>query len=123
MFVKKDSTIQYDGDLAKLRGHSFGVVRGFSYGKAFDDAVKNNVLTLISGTDSISNNSKNMLINRNDIIISDKYAAYTAFSKGGVRGQLKELSPSVQDIPSCMIFSKKKTYLQFAISLMLFLQG
>ena len=108
LFVRKESSIQFDGDLAKLSGYSFGAVRGFSYGKAFDDAVKNNVLTRIFNTDSISNNIKKMFKNRLDIIVSDKYAAYDAFNKEGVTAQFKELGPPVQNIPSYLVFSKKR---------------
>ena len=39
LFVLADSPITFDGDLVTLlKQHQFGTVRGYSYGKAFDEA-------------------------------------------------------------------------------------
>ena len=114
LFVREDSNIIFDGDLSKLNKYKFGVVRAFSYGKVFDTAVKDGVLTKIEKVNSVKQNIKKLLAGRFDILVSNKYGALDVLQqinkeakKSGKRYRLKELATNLQNVPSYILFSKK----------------
>lgn len=107
LFVHKDSPIMFDGNLSKLNQYKFGLVR-FSYGKVFDEAVKNGLITKIDYVSEMENNMKKFLKRDFDILPSDRWVALYYYSEIAPKGksQLKELNPSVQTFPAYIGFSK-----------------
>ncbi len=100
LFVSQNSSITFNGDLKQLSQYRFGVVRGFSYGKKFDSAVENNILSNIDNVTTPELNVKKLLIKRFDIMISDKYSMYYLLKKMRSQHAVKELSPGVEVIPA-----------------------
>ncbi|MCP4132733.1 MAG: transporter substrate-binding domain-containing protein [bacterium] len=108
LFVAKNSTITYTGDLKKLKAYRFGVVRKVSYGKVFDELVKNKTLPNID-TVKMGEQNMNKLVNgRFDILVSNKYGALDILKKMDKPDAVKELSPPLQSVPSYLAFSKKR---------------
>jgi len=107
LFVHKDSKIVFDGNFSKLDPYKFGLVR-FSYGKVFDDAVKNKEINRIDYVTEMETNMKKFIHRRFDILPSDRWVAYYYHSKIAPRGitRIKELKPSIQTFPAYIGFSK-----------------
>jgi len=108
LFVKKNSPIVFDGDISKLNQYQFGAVRKMSYGKSFDTAVKNGVLTNIQLVTTGEQNFKKLLADRVDIVVSNKYGAVDILKQMNKFDMIKELSPELQSLPSYIAFSKKR---------------
>lgn len=113
LFVHENSSIVYDGDLSKLSQYEFGLV-SFSYGKKFDDAVKNKVITLFERVPNAKMNIKKFLERRFEILPSDRIIAYYYYNDLVTQNtensfpKMKELKPPVQTIPSYVGFAKKE---------------
>jgi len=119
-FVRNDSKITFDGDLEKLRNYKIGVIRGFSYGPIFDDAVENGVLK-VDKTRSLKQNVSKLLVGRYDILIDGRYVVLDELvainkkqtnsivkkmSNNKYKYVLKELTPSIETMLAYMMFSK-----------------
>jgi polar amino acid transport system substrate-binding protein len=109
LWVLKDSKIEFDGDLTKLKAQSFGVVNKVSYGEKFDTAVKEGVLR-VDPAHSIENCIEKLTAGRFDIWVSNKYGAIHELKRVGKFGAVKELKTVVQDIPAFVGFSKKRNH-------------
>ena len=107
LFVHKDSAIVFDGNLSGLNQYKFGLVR-FSYGKVFDEAVSNGLITNTDYVSEMGNNMKKFLKRRFDILPSDRWVALYYYSKIApkVKSRFKELKPPVQTFPAYIGFSK-----------------
>jgi polar amino acid transport system substrate-binding protein len=108
LFVLWDSNINFNGDLAKLNEYKFGVVRGVSYGKKFDEALEKNIIKNIEEVNIGEQNFMKLLSSRVDIVISNKYGAEYIINQIGYSRQIKELYPEVETLPSYIAFSKKR---------------
>jgi len=108
LFVKKSSTITFNGDLAQMNKYSFGGVKGYSYGSIFDAAVTNEILTNVSRTREGPYTMRKLLKDRYQVLVSDSYYALDIFNKMESSALVKELTPPVQENISYVIFSKKR---------------
>ncbi|WP_137940099.1 transporter substrate-binding domain-containing protein [Chitinivorax sp. B] len=108
LFVLKDSSIHFDGDLSRLAGYNFGVVRKVSYGKVFDEAVKHGQIKVPDPANTGEQNIDKLLAKRFDILVSNKYGALDILASKGVLDRVKELSPEVEQVPSYLAFSKRR---------------
>ena len=109
LFVHKDSSIQFNGDLSALSQYKFGLLR-YSYGKIFDDAVKNKVIPSVEQVSKMELNMKKFLSKRFDILPSDRWVAFYYYAQSNPKFrkgvQIKELQPPVQSFPAFIGFSK-----------------
>ncbi len=108
LFVLQKSSIVFNGDLKQLSQYRFGVVRGFSYGKKFDSAVKNNIISNIDAAVTAEANVKKLLGIRFDIMVSDRYTMHYLLKDMGFQHAVKELSPAVEVSSAYLVFSKKR---------------
>lgn len=108
LFVRSDSTIEFDGNLSLMEGYTFGTVRKISYGSVFDQAVEQGMISHIEETRSGEKNMAMLILNRVDILVSNKYGAYDILNKLGREDDVRELDPEVQTVPSYLAFSKKR---------------
>jgi len=108
LFVRQDSNITFNDDLAALSDYSFGAVRGVSYGMIFDEAVQNGIINPpdLAATGEI--NMEKLLSERFDILVSNKYGALYILQKMNALDQVRELKPEVESLPSYIAFSKKR---------------
>ena len=108
LYVRSNSTIQFNGDLHELKGVHFGVVRNFSYGKKFDTFIKNEVSPddieiSVSPEMSITK----LLKGRFDVMVGDKISTIGAINKLGVQGQLRQLGDPISINLIYVAFSKR----------------
>ncbi|MEA3521923.1 MAG: transporter substrate-binding domain-containing protein, partial [Campylobacterota bacterium] len=103
-YVRKGSSITYDGDLSKLSEKKIGVVSTISYGKKFDDFRDK---LKIERVENRKNNFKKLQAGQIDLVISSLYIADSLLEKMGSKDDFVRLSHNVQSIPSYIAFSKK----------------
>jgi len=107
-FVKKGSTINFDGDINKLSQYSIGVVRKISYGQKLDVAIKNGTFKRVDKANDVTQNFRKLIKGRIDIIPNSKYGGYHILKKLNQSNEVDELSVNVQSVPSYIAFSKKR---------------
>ncbi len=111
LFVLADSPITFDGDLVTLlKQYGFGTVRGYSYGKAFDEARKLEGIKKPNEAATSEQNVLKLLKKRYSVMVSDKYVALDILSQLKKTKQVKELTPHVQEVPAYLAFSKASKY-------------
>ena len=108
LFVLKQSTVQFNGDLATLKRYGFGKVRGVSYGKIFDRAVKEKIIDDLDDSNDGEQNMEKLLLGRFDIMVCNKYGAIDILNKLKASHLVRELAPEIERVPSYIAFSKKK---------------
>jgi len=109
-FVRKDSTISFDGDLNKLSDLRIGIINETSYGPRLDQALGKGVFKKVDVANSASTNIQKLLHDRIDVIPSYRHVVLDSARTLGVAGSIKELSPAIEAIPSYLAFSNKKDY-------------
>lgn len=114
LFVRKESTISFDGDLKKISDLRIGVINETSYGPRLDEELRQGTFKKVDTTDSASSNIRKLLQDRIDVIPSYRHVALDSARTLGVAGSIKELSPSIESIPSYLAFSNKKDHRKIA---------
>ena len=109
-FVRKDSTISFDGDLNKLSELRIGIINETSYGPRLDAALSNRIFKNVDVAMNASTNIQKLLRDRIDVIPSYRHVVLGSATTLGVAGSIKELSPAIEAIPSYLAFSNKKDY-------------
>ena len=109
-FIRKDSTISFDGDLGKLSDLRIGIINETSYGPRLDAALRKGVFKNVDAADSASSNIKKLLYGRVDIIPSYRHVVLDSARTLGVVGSIKELSPAIEAVPSYLALSNKRDY-------------
>jgi len=114
LFVRKDSTISFDGDLKKLSELRIGIINETSYGPRLDEELRKGTFKKVDAADSASSNIRKLLQDRIDVIPSYRHVALDSARTLGVAGSIKELSPAIESIPSYLAFSNKKDHRKVA---------
>ncbi|WP_165495741.1 substrate-binding periplasmic protein [Marinobacter halodurans] len=102
-FTRMDSKLTFDGDLHELEGHMIGVIRGYTYGLAFDDADflhKDPVLderTLV----------RMVVGGRFNVAIGNPFAIRLEARRQGVEDQIRLIDPPVDLSPIYMAISRQ----------------
>lgn len=107
-FVRKDSKTKFDGDLNKFSNRIIGIIAGTSYGPRLDLAIKEGTFKKIDPTNSIESNLRKLITKRIEIIPSYKHVVISTAKELGCLGEIKELKPEIEAIPSFLAFSKNK---------------
>ncbi|NQY94537.1 MAG: transporter substrate-binding domain-containing protein [Campylobacteraceae bacterium] len=107
-FVKKGSSIVFDGDFNALSQYSMGVVRKISYGQKLDLAIKNKIFKRVENANDVTQNFRKLIKGRIDIIPNSKYGGYHILKKLNQVGEVDELPVNIQSVPSFIAFSKKR---------------
>jgi len=105
--VRKDSTITYDGDIAKMSKYGIGTLTGYA---TLEKYLEKRILTNVDNS-TTTEEALNKLISGDrgvDLVVNTNYIlAYTA-KKMGKSDVIKELSIPVSENPSYLAFTKKK---------------
>lgn len=112
LYVRKDSHIEFNGDINTLSRYRVGAVRQVSYGKAFDLAVKNKALPSLVLVNIGLQNFQMLLADRVDIVVSNKHGASTILKSISGSDKVRELTNILHSIPSYIAFSKKRNHIQ-----------
>lgn len=88
-----------------LKGHTIGVIRGWSYGDAFDEARRNGLFT----TEEASGDAQNFAVldaGHIDGIIAIREAATTFIARGHLDGRVEALPQPLSRLPTYVAFNK-----------------
>jgi len=101
-FTKKGSPIQFDGSLENLKNYTIGIIRGFSYGDAFDKAVylKKDEL---NNTDILV---RVVSVGRNDLGAENLAVITASARKQGVLENIRFLEKPIHSQKLYVVFSK-----------------
>lgn len=94
-FVRQDSDIRYDGDIAKLAQYSFGVERGAVYGPNFTQALLNGQIKRTDEAATQAQNVAKLVGRRFDIAVGPRLVMQYSAEVSGHGNAVKELKPSV----------------------------
>ena len=103
-FIKKEASIDFNGDLTSLSGYAVGKVRGYSYGKAFDNA------TYFKQHETGDEHQliKMLLRGRVDIAVGNKVVINEHAAALGASDKIITLHPPFDTTPAYFAFSKAK---------------
>ncbi len=108
-FVRRDSPLVFDGDLNQLKNCSFGIVSGYSYGKAVDSFLENEIpASRVQIGVSPEMNIAKLLRGRFDIYVGDTISSLNIMKEMGVAEQVRKLGPSINSSDVHVAFSKKR---------------
>ena len=107
-FVRKDATVTFDGDLAKLSDLRIGVVNQTSYGPRVDAALNSKLFKTVEHSNSASSNVLSLVRDRVDMIPSYRHVVLNTAKTLGLYGDIKELAPAIEAIPSYLAFNNKQ---------------
>jgi polar amino acid transport system substrate-binding protein len=109
-FVPADSDLKFGGDIAQLEGFRIGTIRGTSYGTKVDSALNAGVWSTVVKTNNIDSLVGMLVLKRIDLAIGYRHVVLEAARKKGQLSKIKELSPSIDEIPSYLAFTKQRDY-------------
>lgn len=115
-FVPADSDLKFGGDIAQLQGFRIGTIRGTSYGTKVDSALNAGVWSTVVETNNIDSLVGMLALKRIDLAVGYRHVVLEAARKKGYLGKIKELSPSIDVIPSYLAFTKQRDYSEVVAS-------
>lgn len=107
LYVKKDSALDFDGDITLLREKRIGTVSTISYGLIFDS--KRGILNLINGY-SLEANFRNLDKGLLDMVISNSAAGDYTIRRLGLSAAVRKLPKHVDVVPSYLAFTRKRNH-------------
>lgn len=110
LFAKAGSTLAFNGNLAELGRVRMGVITGTSYGARLDAALRDGTIRDVEGTNSVEANVEKLMLGRVDVIPSYRQVALDAAVRLGVSGEIRQLSPEVESVPSYLAFTRMRPY-------------
>jgi polar amino acid transport system substrate-binding protein len=109
-FVPADSDLKFGGDIAQLQGFRIGTIRGTSYGTKVDSALNAGMWSTVVETSNIDSLVGVLALKRIDLAVGYRHVVLEAARKKGYLSKIKELSPSIEEIPSYLAFTKQRDY-------------
>jgi len=109
-FSRQDATTAFSGELSELRDVNIGIVRYTSYGKKFDQAVKDGTLHNIDLAHNIEANLDKLMHGRVALIANYRYGVLEAAEHLGLLAEIKEISPPIESVPSYLAFTKQRDF-------------
>ncbi|MFO6424552.1 substrate-binding periplasmic protein [Motilimonas sp. KMU-193] len=107
LYVKSDTPVVYQGQLAELAPYMIAAVHKVSYGKTFDQAVVSGLLTNIRLTYSGDKAMELLLSGRVMLLVSNRYGALDSASRMAGIDAITELRPELENVASFIAFSKQ----------------
>ena len=111
-FSRRDTKNSFSGELSEVRDVNIGIVRGASYGKKFDAAVKNGTLQNIDLADNIEQNLMKLMRGRVTLIANYRYGVLETARHLGLLAEIKEISPPIESVPSYLAFTKQRDFVK-----------
>ena len=104
-YKKQGSAVDFNGDLAQLRGKRIGVVSTISYGKTFDQYKPD--LTL-DKANRLEHNFQKLLLDRIDLVPCNIYVARYTLARMHLSQAIVRLDKPLENIPSYIAFSSRR---------------
>lgn len=105
LFKLKTTEIKFNGDFTQINEYTIGYVKNYNYGKAFDRAVNNKILTLEEAT-SDKQNIEKLVNGRVKLVIGYLVPMNTMIDTLGYSDQIVSIEPYVNKQNSYLAFSK-----------------
>jgi polar amino acid transport system substrate-binding protein len=109
-FAPADSDPKFDGDVSQFGGFRIGTIRGTSYGIKVDSALKTGQWSAVVETNNIDSLVGMLVLKRIDLAVGYRHVVLEAARKKGDLNKIKELSPTIDEIPSYLAFTKQRDY-------------
>jgi polar amino acid transport system substrate-binding protein len=93
-----------------LHDVNIGIVRGTSYGRKFDEAVRDGTLQKIDLAHDIELNLTKLMHGRVVLIANYRYGVLEAARHLGLLAEIKEIAPPIESIPSYLAFTKQRDF-------------
>lgn len=106
IFVARDSTLAFRGDLAVLAMSSVGVVGATSYGAIFDAAAQQGVFKKLEMSASHEANFRKLLAGRMDAIVCSRAVGVEILRQLQATRRVKISGPPIETTHSYMMFNK-----------------
>lgn len=107
-YILKGNNFKYDGTIESLTPYRIGILRAFSYGDEFDQAVTEGTLNVSIGEDFVSNIDK-LVSGRIDVFIENKYAAEYYIKSKNLQDQVVPYKKNLIELrPLYLCFSKRR---------------
>ena len=107
LFVRQNSTIQFDGDMKSLIPYSIGILRGGRFSPEFEAAIKNRLFPKLEEVNLYRQNILKLVNQRIDIVVGPRLSVRFAAKELGHQEAIKELQPALTaSSPSYLAFSK-----------------
>ena len=107
-FVKVDSTIAFDGDLAKLTGRRIGIINQSSYGPRLDTALRDGTLPAPQTVTDTTGGVRILLAGRVDLVPGFDQGIWAEARGLGLDTRIRELTPAVEDVPAFLAFTRAR---------------
>ncbi|MBV1879800.1 MAG: transporter substrate-binding domain-containing protein [Pseudomonadales bacterium] len=107
LFVRKDSQIEYNGNLGALSEYIFGAIRGYSYGGTYDKAVAEGVVKNIEFVTLTEQSLRMLVMKRIDVAPSGRHVGKYYLYQLGLQDDVRKLMPALETVPTYLIFPKK----------------
>jgi polar amino acid transport system substrate-binding protein len=104
VYVRAGGTFRYDG-LDSLSGRHVGVLRGWSYGEAFDRAVKNGLILAEETVTDVQNIEK-LRFGRLDALVATRASADPALAERRLDAAIVPANPPLLISPAYIAFNK-----------------
>lgn len=115
-FVPAESDLKFGGDITQLQGLRIGVIRDTSYGAKVDSVLDAGVWSTVVKTNNIDSLVGMLALKRIDLAVGYRNVVLDAARKKGYLGKIKEVSPSIDIIPSYLAFTKLRDYSEIVAS-------
>lgn len=106
LFVRKDSPIQFRGDLQVLAGRAIGVRRGASYGELFDKAAATGLFGRLEFVTLDDSSFRKLLAGRIDAVISGRESGMATVRRLGFKNQVRVSGKPLEVTGSYLMFNK-----------------
>jgi polar amino acid transport system substrate-binding protein len=109
-YVPAESDLTFGGDIAQLQNFRIGIIRGTSYGTKVDSALNAGMWSTVVETNNIDSLVGMLALKRIDVAVGYRHVVLEAARKKGYLGKIKELSQSIDVIPSYLAFTKQRDF-------------
>jgi polar amino acid transport system substrate-binding protein len=113
-FAKKESKIEWDGNIETIKDYKIGVVSNTSYGNIFDGYIKNSIIVNTDKAQSFELNFKKLILGRIDLVINSYDVGKYLLEKLNAENEVIALFPPVEIINSYLAFTRAKDYTELA---------
>ncbi|MBV7534546.1 transporter substrate-binding domain-containing protein [Duganella sp. sic0402] len=113
LFVRKDSSIRFNGDLRVLAGRVVGVVRGASYGDVFDQAAAKGVFARIESVSRDESSFRKLLAGRIDVVVSGREVGWATLRRLGAARSARVAGKPLETTGGYLMFNKGTVDVRF----------
>jgi polar amino acid transport system substrate-binding protein len=105
LIVRKNDPVEYQGDFNVLNDYTFGVISQATYGKKYEEAVTNGVITNFEYVHEYQQSIKMLISGRIDVMIGPRLTLLYGLQQLGYRDKVRILYPPIEIVPTYIAFT------------------